>query len=267
MSASFLAGVDWQRPWLSHLRRLATPLLAAPDWRTAINAAAAEMGLCNHRGLPVHFVPQSSLPPNTAYEEFISATGCVPTRENLHDFFNALIWLTFPKIKIRLNALQATEIERQCTGGQIHIRRGVVRDAATIFDENAALLVSRNDGLIEALRAHQWHKVFVSQRQEFNENCEIWLFGHALMEKLVVPFKAITAHVWALTVENDYFALSNEQRREWLDAKVALRLESGLRTADFSPLPVLGIPGWAEHQDDVFYADSAVFRPKRKRNI
>jgi hypothetical protein len=46
----------------------------------------------------------------TAYEEFIGATGCVPTRENLHDFFNGLVWQTFPLIKRELNALQAAQI-------------------------------------------------------------------------------------------------------------------------------------------------------------
>ena len=35
-------------------------------------------------------------------------------------------------------------------------------------------------------------------------------------------------------------------------------------TADFTPLPVLGLPGWCEDQDDDFYNDAAVFRPKRK---
>ena len=54
-------------------------------------------------------------------------------------------------------------------------------------------------------------------------------------------------------------------RRAWLDARVAQDLaRQGLSTADFTPLPVLGLPGWSEQQDDVFYNDTAVFRPKRK---
>jgi hypothetical protein len=51
--------------------------------------------LQNHRSLPTQFIPQEDLPEGVAYEAHISATGNVPTRENLHDFFNALVWLTF----------------------------------------------------------------------------------------------------------------------------------------------------------------------------
>ena len=61
----------------------------------------------------MRFVPQAELPAGIAYETFISETGGVPTRDNLHDFFNALVWLTYPKIKVRLNAMQALEIERR----------------------------------------------------------------------------------------------------------------------------------------------------------
>ncbi|WP_442781896.1 DUF3025 domain-containing protein, partial [Collimonas fungivorans] len=30
-----------------------------------------------------------------------------------------------------------------------------------------------------------------------------------------------------------------------------------------TPLPVLGVPGWSGGQDQAFYADVSVFRPKR----
>ena len=56
--------------------------------------------------------------------------------DNLHDFFNGLCWLRFPQAKSRLNAIQAGEIARDGVGKQ----RGAVRDAATLFDENGALL-------------------------------------------------------------------------------------------------------------------------------
>jgi hypothetical protein len=37
----------------------------------------------------------------------------------------------------------------------------------------------------------------------------------------------------------------------------------GLSTAVFTPLPVLGVPGWRPGQDEDFYLDETVFRPKR----
>jgi hypothetical protein len=263
VNAGFLEGVDWGRPWLAHLRGTAERVLQAEDWRDAINAFAAQAELRNHRGLPVRFVPQASLPPETPYEAFISATGNVPTRDNLHDFFNALVWLNFPTIKVQLNALQAREIANQ--GARICARRGATRDAATIFDENAALLVVHDRSLLEALREHRWRESFLVHRQEFEHGCEVWLFGHALMEKLVTPFKAITAHAWPLITDRAFFELSLSDKRVWLDATIADQLREGLNTADFSPLPVLGIPGWCGGQDEAFYADTAVFRPKRLR--
>ncbi|RYF02650.1 MAG: DUF3025 domain-containing protein, partial [Oxalobacteraceae bacterium] len=53
------------------------------------------------------FVTQDALPPGTAYEAHIFATATIPTRDNLHDFFNGLVWLHFSEAKLRLNALQA----------------------------------------------------------------------------------------------------------------------------------------------------------------
>ncbi|MFS9669939.1 DUF3025 domain-containing protein, partial [Klebsiella pneumoniae] len=77
-------------------------------------------------------VPQDALPAGAAYEAHIAATGQVPTRDNLHDFFNALIWLHWPRAKAALNARQARAITQDGIGAA----RGTVRDAATLFDEN-----------------------------------------------------------------------------------------------------------------------------------
>jgi len=44
-------------------------------------------------------------------------------------------------------------------------------------------------------------------------------------------------------------------------------LDAGLSPAHFTPLPILGVPGWWEQQDEGFYADTGVFRPKRNRII
>lgn len=259
MSAHFLSGIDWQRPWLAPLLPAAAPLLQAVDWQVAVNAAAAAGGLHNQNGLPIQFVPQAELPAGVAYEAFIGATGRIPTRDNLHDFFNALVWLTFPRVKTRLNALQAAEIAQSGCD-----KRGKLRDATTIFDENAALLVTRSTELVDALRGHRWQEAFVTRRVAFEQDCEVWLFGHALMEKLVSPYKAITAHAWVVRVGADFFELPAASRRRLIDEKVATELASGLVTADFTPLPVLGVPGWSAQQDALYYEDAAVFRSRRE---
>ncbi len=238
----------------------------APGWRARLNQLAAERHLRNHRNLPIRFIPQAELPADTAYESHISASGGVPTRDNLHDFFNALVWLTFPRIKTGLNSLQAAELERagSLPNGQL-TRRGMVRDAATIFDENAALFVVREPELLDCLRAHDWRGLFMDRRDAFNHGAEVWLFGHALMEKLVRPYKAITAHTWTLVAGGDFFELPMQEKRNWLDEEVSSQLQDGLSMQAFTPLPVLGVPIWSDNQDELFYTDITVFRPKRQR--
>lgn len=265
MPSPFFAEIDWSRPWYAAVRARAQTIIAAPDWRAALNAQAAARGLRNQHGLPLSFVPQADLPAGTAYEAFINASGGVPTRDNLHDFFNALVWLTFPRIKVQLNALQAAQIARDGIGKA----RGAARDAATIFDENTALLVLRADAagraLLAALHSHQWHDAFIEQRASFGRGAEVWLFGHALMDKLMTPYKGITAHVYPVLADAAFFTLAADAKRDWIDAQVAQQLAaSGLDTGCFTPLPVLGVPGWWPGQDQAFYADAAVFRPPRQ---
>jgi hypothetical protein len=259
--------IDWNHPWYAAIRERGHAIAQADDWRAALNGAAAGLRLRNHRGLPLSFVPQQMLPDGTAYEAFISATGQVPTRDNLHDFFNALVWLTFPSLKTQLNALQAAEIAR--TAAAPARSRGPLRDAATLFDENAALVVLRDSEngrtLADALRQHRWCEAFIGRAPLFGADCHIVPFGHALLEKLVAPYKAITAHAWLLMAQDDFFVLPAVARVAWLDAVVARQLAGGLQPRSFTPLPVLGVPGWADGQDHMFYADTAVFRPPRNR--
>lgn len=259
--------IDWSRPWLDSVRRAFERLQIQGDsFIEAFNANASALALTNHQGQPIRFVPQSALPEGAAYEEFIGATGCVPTRDNLHDFFNGLVWQTFPLIKRELNALQAAQIAHAGVGKS----RGPARDAATIFDENAVLLVVRDSGegraLVDALLAHQWSTALLERRTMFGREAQLWLFGHALMEKLVAPRKAITGHARVVLATDDYFARAPEAQQRWIDEHVAADLAAtGLTTAGFTPLPVLGVPGWWPGQDGAFYADATVFRPKRSK--
>ncbi|MYM40406.1 DUF3025 domain-containing protein [Duganella qianjiadongensis] len=259
------SAIDWSRPWYDSIRTAAGFLSAEVPFMDTLNQQAAALGLRNHQGLPTHFVPQAALPDGTAYEAFIGATGGVPTRENLHDFFNGLVWLTFPRIKVQLNALQAAQIARDGVGKS----RGPARDGATIFDENAALLVVRDNAaghaLVTALREHQWQTAFLDMRAHFGPDAQVWLFGHALMEKLVAPRKAITAHTRVVWADDEFFTLDHSGRRHWIDARVTQELaEHGLSTADFMPMQALGVPGWWPQQDAGFYGDTSVFRPKRQ---
>ena len=89
------------RPWLGIERSLA-----------ALNRLAEERKLKTESGKPVRFVPPGAK--DAYYELKVYRTGEVETRpDNLHDFFNALAWLAFPRAKARINAMHAAEIPRE----------------------------------------------------------------------------------------------------------------------------------------------------------
>jgi len=200
-----LNAIDWQRPWLAPLadagRRAAARVAAGVCVADALNALAPP---------GVHFVPQSALPPGMPYERFVFETRGVPTRDNLHDFFNGLIWLHYPQAKRRLNAWQAADIAARGVGPS----RGPLRDAITVFDENGAVFVAPPE-LREALAARQWRRLFVDLRPLWRQ-ARLLLFGHALLEQLVSPRKSLTAHVYKARI-----AIESEQtwmhgwRRIW----------------------------------------------------
>lgn len=247
MAAEGLAGIDWQPGWLDGWRGHGQPV----QQQVLAGAIVAE-ALNAHGRAPVSFSPQSALPSGTAYEQFIFERGSVPTRDNLHDFFNGLCWMRFPATKKRLNQLQAAEI---AAAAGVTALRGPVRDALTVFDENAAFLLAPQ-ALWDALIARDWRRLFIDLRPLWAEAQPV-LFGHALLEKLVHARKPITAHVYRAQPAIDSIAE--------LDAWVAGDLSaSKLAGKPFTPLPVLGIPGWwPENEDFSFYDDAKVFRPRR----
>ena len=235
-------GIDWARPWLAPYAPLAKDLVDHSSTAQTLNSAPHS---------PLRFVPQSVLPAGQAYEQFIFETGTVPTRDNLHDFFNGLCWLRFPQTKKKLNQLQAGEI----AAAGVQQLRGPLRDALTMFDENAAFLAAP-PALWDALLERDWQKLFVDLRPLWRES-QLVLFGHALLEKLNAPRKPITAHVYL--AQPAINSIAN------LDSFVANDLEAGkLAGKPFAPLPVLGVPGWwPENENFSFYDDSTVFRPRR----
>ena len=240
--------INWHQPWLAPLAAKGKAVGQQASSGAAVHAALNAMD-----GAPVRFVTPSHLPDCQAYEQFIFNTQTVPTRDNLHDFFNGLCWLTFPLTKKKLNQLQAEQI---AVNG-VQQTRGPVRDALTLFDENAAFLIAPQP-LWDALISRDWVKLFVELRPLWAD-AQLVLFGHALLEKLVHPRKPITAHV--------YWAQAATTSIAELDAWVASDISANkLATKPFLPLPVLGVPSWwAENEKLSFYEDILVFRPKNKK--
>jgi len=238
--------VDWTPPWLAPYRARGERVQALLDAGLPCCEALDAAG-----DAPVRFVPQDALPQGRAYEAHIFATRTVPTRHNLHDFFNGLVWLHFPRAKQRLNELQAAVIARDGIGAA----RGPLRDALTLIDENGAILEAP-PGLWRALIARDWQSLFVTQRASWRD-ARLLGFGHALLEKLASPRKAATAHV--LMAPGEIPSIPAD------DDRVAAVLEAAhLSGKPFASLPVLGVPGWCvQNENFSFYDDSDVFRRRR----
>jgi hypothetical protein len=238
--------LDWAQPWYAPWRRdgeaVAARVAAGCSLPQSLNAQGAA---------PVRFVPQDDLPAGTAYERFVFEAARVPVRRGLHDFFNGLVWLRFPAGKRALNRLHAEAIARDGVGA----RRGAVRDAATVFDENGALLQAAPP-LWEALIARDWMRLFVELRPLWAE-ARVVIFGHALLEQLAAPRKGLTAHVWCAQAPLDDLRVADAWLAERCTGEV-------LAAKPFTPLPVLGIPGWHPGNTNFsFYDDSHVFRPRQ----
>jgi hypothetical protein len=243
-------GIDWALPFFADLRAVGIPVLEFRAQGFSVHEALQ----MSHPAASVRFVSQGALPPGQGYEHYLFHSGQCPTRDNLHDFFNGLCWLRFPHIKQKINQLHAAELAGASAGANPPLR-GPVRDALTVFDENAAFLLAPPP-LWHALEGRDWQMLFVGLRPLWKE-AQLVLFGHALLEKLVHARKPIVAHVYRAQPAIESIAD--------LDAWVARDLSAAkLAGKPFAPLPVLGVPGWWPGNEDVsFYDDASVFRPSR----
>lgn len=248
-----LVAVDWQRHWFAPLAdlgpRTAELVHSGASVAEALDTVASQQRALGHPG--ARFTPQGAALSAIAYERFIFEHQRIPTRDNLHDFFNGLIWLHWPQAKRRLNAWQVQAIARDGTGAT----RGLLRDAITLLDENGAVLCAPS-ALAGALAARQWQRAFVELRPLWQRS-QLLLFGHALLEKLVYPRKSITAHVLQSPIAIESVADADTWLAIHLSAEV-------LAAKPFNPVPVLGVPGWdGGNGAPGFYDDPLVFRPPR----
>lgn len=216
----------------------------------AVNDLARQAHIVQSRGLPLRFVAPDGALAARDYEIRILETGAVPTRaDTWHDALNALVWLRFPRFKAALNAAHGEAIAAE--RGPLRGRR---RDALTVLDESGVWVASRDPALPRLLVDHAWQTLFFAQRGHVEADMDFIVVGHALLEKAMVPYPAMTGK--CLLVESDT-----------LDPDVLETLAvSALATVDtprqLPPLPVQGIPGWdAANTSAAYYENREVFRP------
>ncbi len=171
---------------------------ASGAWPDAaqLDALAGELGVAprNAVGLPIRFVDPATAPRD--YEMHIYSTGRVPTRPgNLHDLFNALVWLRFPRLKAALNAMHAAHIPHE--GG----RRSRLRDLLTLLDEGGALVACADPALAGLVRGFRWRELFWERRAQLERAMRVLVVGHAVLEKALAPWPGITCKAVFFDVE------------------------------------------------------------------
>ena len=245
------------------LERLPADRFPGPD---DLNTLARERGVRSGGGAPLAFVPPAAGPSVAArhYEARIFRTGEVATRPgSWHDLFNALAWLAFPRTKAVLNRLHHEELARRGDGPT----RGTARDVLTLFDEGGLVVACAVPELGRLLHEFRWKRLFWERRAEVARSMRFLVFGHAILEHALAPFKGVTAKALVIDVAHD--RLDDGVLVGSIDERAAehfARADALESTQTLQPLPVLGIPGWtAENDVPAFYDDASVFRPGRAR--
>ena len=265
MARRWAGGLQPEReapPWLAGWQ----PWAQALGWPAAgelhlerANAFAVARDCRSGSGQPLRFVPAPTLAePDLGYETIIFDRGQVPTRTmgrgGRHDFANALAWLSFPRLKARLNALHVEALPTGNGSGQ----RGRLRDRATLIDESGALVLTEDAALAELLRQFNWSELFLDRRDDWRDRIRVAITGHALIEKLCDPYKSICAQALILHA-------SPSTAPDAIDA-LAARVLCPAALQALTPLPLMGIPGWSPaNHDPAFYNDPQVFRTGRQR--
>jgi len=218
----------------------------------ALNALAAARGTTQSRGLPLRFFAPDGRLSARDYETHILHSGQVPTRaDTWHDVLNALVWLRFPRFKAALNAAHGEAIALEAD-----TRRGRRRDALTVLDESGVWVISRDPVLPRLLAGRAWQALFWEARARVERDMCFVVVGHALLEKTLAPYPAMTGKCLTL--------MSDSLDPDTAAALAVTALETIHTPRQLPPLPIQGIPGWdAANSCAAYYADEAIFRPAR----
>lgn len=221
-------------------------------------------------GMPLHFVPQAFGKQGfeAQYEPRCYLKGEVQMRENnWHDLLNTLVWLTFPKTKAAINARHyyaLTNVTGDVNGSQ----RGAVRDTNTLLDESGVIVVCAEQELTELLQGFKWQELFWQRREQVKASMGFYIFGHGLYEKALQPYIGMTGQGVVLAVEQTFFTWPLSQQLVHLDMLLANKLalpEYGSSTRELSPVPLLGVPGWAvDNECAEYYDNTRYFRSGRR---
>jgi len=211
-------------------------------------------------GSELKFIHQKGKPEtiNDEYEVSIYKTGEIQTRlHNWHDFFQVMVWSTFPITKKLINKLHATALINR-KSSLTSKQRSLVENSLTLFDECGAIILCSNKHLINLIKEFSWKELFVTHRSAFENEIKCVVFGHAMFEKSLDPYLGMTTHSILLTVDHDFFNLNTQMQYKHIDKLAACYFSevSEINKRILHPFPVLGVPGWDKRNETPEYYDN-----------
>ncbi|KAL9650492.1 hypothetical protein ABK040_004711 [Willaertia magna] len=213
------------------------------------------------------------------YENFIFKNCKIPTRENnLHDFYNMLIWLTFTKTKSYFNYLHLKNSNNTKN-------RTTLQNFITLLDECGVLIFVKNNYFNffkENLENMKFKDLFFKNKKEIIDNCHFIIIGHSIFEMLTTkPYIGYTTKCLILNINDLQF---NEIQSITINDNIKEYLNNFQKNIDFIfyeylennntklipsnllPLPILGIPNWwKENEKEEFYENKNYFRESKSR--
>lgn len=256
--------VGCNRPPFDQLGAFAR-ILDGQDWPTLQELEVCLRGLRHpDTGTPLRFAAQDQrlLSDGLHYERRIAQQGIIATRpNNWHDLFNALVWASYPKLKLALNRLQVRDLGKGPRGNRTRYQQSL-----THVDEAGLLVATEHDFLLDAIDGHDWHGLFAVQRAAWGTHICVHVFGHALFDLARKPHLTLAGKALLFKVPPGFCGLPFHDRAQRLDACAAQAVSEGRLAADpadMPSLPLAGIPGWrADNEHADFIRHAPCFRPK-----
>lgn len=239
-----------------------------PDWRFLqhqLTQQSPPIKTASNQHL--QFVPQTKKSKvfNESYEARIYLTGEIQARHNWHDFFNALVWFTFPQTKAVINALHYRQ------GLQRHLNhertRTALENTLTLFDESGAIILCSQTEFLHSIQNHDWKTLFWHQRKLVTQHLQCFIFGHGLYEKALNPYPGMTAQSILVVVKPEFFQWDLARQLYYADSYVAQWLTDThvlKNSHNLQPFPLLGMPEWDKNNREEYYDNKKYFREKNQ---
>jgi hypothetical protein len=254
---------EFARPPFDQLAHHAD-LLGGVDWPALGDLSARLQGLVHPvSGAPLAFVAQDQtlFRDGLHYERRIHDHGRIATRPaSWHDLFGALAWIDWPRTKLALNRLQVADLAVQGRGNRTRRQQSL-----THVDEAGLMVASCDPALLAAIQAHDWRMLFIDRRGAWGREIVVHVFGHALFELARTPHLTLAGKALLFHCDAGLLAAPRAAQVAALDAAAAAAILDGRLAADprdQPSLPLSGMPGWRDGNDDpAFIAEAECFRP------